>query len=80
VFLWAVPLVLLGWVLTWFLKEKTLRTSSGHVAHEAEIAGDGHGDVLDSLPATADGNGNGNGHASTTTNGDGAREPEREHA
>ena len=34
--------------------------------------------VLDLLPTTADSNGNG--HASTTTNGDGAREPEREHA
>jgi EmrB/QacA subfamily drug resistance transporter len=78
VFLWAVPLVLLGWVLTWFLKEKTLRTSSGHVAREAEIAGDDDGDVLDLLPTTA--NSNGNGHASTTTNGDGAREPQREHA
>jgi hypothetical protein len=78
VFLWAVPLVLLGWVLTWFLQEKTLRTSSGHVAREAENAGDGHGDVLDLLSTTADSNGNG--HASTTTNGDGAREPEREHA
>jgi hypothetical protein len=78
VFLWAVPLVLLGWLLTWFLKEKTLRTSSGHVAREAEITGDGHGDVLDLLPTTADSNGNG--HASTITNGDGAREPERDHA
>jgi EmrB/QacA subfamily drug resistance transporter len=78
VFLWAVPLVLVGWVLTWFLKEKTLRTSSGHVARESEIAGDGHGDVLDLMPITA--GSNGNGHASTTTNGDGAREPERDHA
>jgi amino acid transporter len=78
VFLWAVPLVLVGWVLTWFLKEKTLRTSSGHVAREAEIAGDGHGDVLDLMPIAA--GSNGNGHASTTTNGDGAREPERDHA
>jgi len=78
VFLWAVPLVLVGWVLTWFLKEKTLRTSSGHVAREAEIAGDGHGDVLDLTPIIA--GSNGNGHASTTTNGDGAREPERDHA
>jgi EmrB/QacA subfamily drug resistance transporter len=78
VFLWAVPLVLLGWLLTWFLKEKTLRTSSGHVAREAEITGDGHGDVLDLLPTTADSNGNG--HASTITNGDGAREPEPDHA
>jgi EmrB/QacA subfamily drug resistance transporter len=78
VFLWAVPLVLVGWVLTWFLKEQTLRTSSGHVAREAEIAGDGPGDVLDLMPITA--GSNGNGHASTTTNGDGAREPEREHA
>jgi EmrB/QacA subfamily drug resistance transporter len=77
-FLWAVPLVLVGWVLTWFLKEQTLRTSSGHVAREAEIAGDGPGDVLDLMPITA--GSNGNGHASTTTNGDGAREPEREHA
>jgi EmrB/QacA subfamily drug resistance transporter len=78
VFLWAVPLVLVGWVLTWFLKERTLRTSSGQVAREAEIAGDGHGDVLDLMPITA--GSNGNGHASTTTNGDGAREPERDHA
>jgi hypothetical protein len=65
-------------VLTWFLKEKALRTSSGHVAREAEVAGDGHGDVLDLLPTTA--GSNGNGHDSTTTKRDGAREPEREHA
>jgi hypothetical protein len=30
------------------------------------------------MPITA--GSNGNGHASTTTNGDGAREPERDHA
>jgi EmrB/QacA subfamily drug resistance transporter len=78
VFLWAVPLVLAGWVLTWFLKEKPLRTSSGHVAREAEIAGNGRADVVDSMAITA--GSNGNGHASTTTNGDGDREPEREHA
>jgi hypothetical protein len=78
VFLWAVPLVLVGWMLTWFLKEKILRTSSGHVAREAEIAGNGHGDVVDLMPIAAASNGNG--HASTTTNGDVDREPEREHA
>jgi EmrB/QacA subfamily drug resistance transporter len=78
VFLWAVPLVLAGWVLTWFLKEQTLRTSSGHDAREAEIAGDGAGGVVDLMPITA--GSNGNGHASTTTNGDGAREAEPDHA
>jgi EmrB/QacA subfamily drug resistance transporter len=78
VFLWALPLVLLGWVLTWFLKEQTLRTSSGHVAREAEIASNGHGDVVDLTPIAA--RSNGNGHASRTTNGDGDREPERDHA
>jgi EmrB/QacA subfamily drug resistance transporter len=81
VFLWAVPLVLIGWVLTWLLKEKTLRTSSGHVAREAEIAGNGHGGVVDyeismaGVPGT-----NGNGEAVTTTSGDGDRQPERDHA
>jgi EmrB/QacA subfamily drug resistance transporter len=78
VFLWAVPLVLVGWVLTWFLKERPLRTSSGHAAREAAIAGNGHGGVMDLTRITA--RTNGNGHASTTTNGDGDREPEREHA
>jgi EmrB/QacA subfamily drug resistance transporter len=78
VFLWAVPLVLLGWVLTWFLKEQTLRTSSGHVAREAEIASDGHDDVVDLMPIGT--RSNGNGHASRTTHGDGEREDEREHA
>jgi EmrB/QacA subfamily drug resistance transporter len=79
VFLWAVPLVLIGWVLTWLLKEKTLRTSSGHVAREAEIAGNGRAGVVDSMPIPET---NGNGHAATTTNGDGDRELEleREHA
>ncbi|HET6833114.1 MAG TPA: MDR family MFS transporter [Acidimicrobiales bacterium] len=77
VFLWAVPLVLIGWVLTWLLKEKTLRTSSGHVAREAEIAGNGRGGVVDSMPIPET---NGNGHAATTANGDGDRELEREHA
>jgi EmrB/QacA subfamily drug resistance transporter len=81
VFLWAVPLVLIGWVLTWLLKEKTLRTSSGHVAREAEIAGNGHSGVVDyeismaGVPGT-----NGNGAAVTTTSGDGDRQPERDHA
>ena len=78
VFLWAVPLVLLGWVLTWFLREQVLRTSSGHVAREAEIASDGHHDVVDLMPIDA--RSNGNGHASKTTHGDGEREGEREHA
>jgi hypothetical protein len=78
VFLWAVPLVLVGWVLTWFLKERPLRTSSGHAAREAAIASNGHGDVVDLTRITA--RNNGNGHASTTTNGDGDREPERENA
>jgi hypothetical protein len=78
VFLWAVPLVLVGWVLTWMLKEKALRTSSGHVALEAEIASNGHGDVVDLVPIAA--GSNGNGHASTTTNGAGDREPQREPA
>lgn len=78
VFLWAVPLVLLGWVLTWFLREQTLRTSSGHVAREAEIASDGHDDVVDLMPIGA--RSNGNGHASKTTHGDSEREGEREHA
>ena len=78
VFLWAVPLVLVGWVLTWLLKEKTLRTSSGHVAREAEIAGNRHGDVVDLMPIAA--RNNGNGHAATTTNGVGDREPARAHA
>jgi EmrB/QacA subfamily drug resistance transporter len=78
VFLWAVPLVLLGWVLTWFLREQVLRTSSGHVAREAEIASDGHDDVVDLMPIGA--RSNGNGHASKTTHGDGEREGEREHA
>jgi AcrR family transcriptional regulator len=72
VFLWAVPLVLLGWVLTWFLREQTLRTSSGHVAREAEIASDDHDDVVDLMPIGA--RSNGNGHASRTTHGDGERE------
>ena len=66
VFLWAVPLVLVGWVLTWWLKEKPLRTSSGQVAREAEIAGNGRGAVLDydPTPAVAGVRGsNGNGHA-----------------
>jgi len=76
VFLWAVPLVLVGWVLTWLLKEKTLRTSSGHVAREAEIAGNGHGGVLDYAVTGIPGS-NGNGHSGT--NGDGEREREREH-
>jgi EmrB/QacA subfamily drug resistance transporter len=78
VFLWAVPLVLVGWVLTWFLKERPLRTSSGHAAREAAIASNGHGDVVDLTRITA--RNNGNGHASTTTNGDRDREPERENA
>jgi EmrB/QacA subfamily drug resistance transporter len=78
VFLWAVPLVLVGWVLTWLLKEKTLRTSSGHVAREAETPGNGHGGVLNyerimaGVPES-----NGNGHSAT--NGDSEREREREH-
>jgi EmrB/QacA subfamily drug resistance transporter len=53
VFRWAVPLVLIGWVLTWLLKEKVLRTSSGHVAREAEIASNAHGGVVDSTPIPA---------------------------
>ncbi|MGH9287160.1 MAG: MDR family MFS transporter, partial [Acidimicrobiales bacterium] len=78
VFLWAVPLVLVGWVLTWLLKEKTLRTSSGHVAREAETPGSGHGGVLNyernmaGVPGS-----NGNGHSAR--NGDSEREREREH-
>jgi EmrB/QacA subfamily drug resistance transporter len=81
VFLCAVPLVLIGWVLTWLLKEKALRTSSGHDAREAEIAGNGHGGVVDheismaGVPGT-----NGNREAVTTTSGDGDREPEPDHA
>src|ERR687891_403671 len=66
VFLWAVPLVLIGWVLTWWLKEKPLRTSSRQVALEAEIAGNGHGAVLDYDPTPAVAGvrrSNGNGHA-----------------
>ena len=50
VFLWAVPLVLGGWMLTWLLREKPLRTSSGHVARQAAIVGNGHDPVVDSTP------------------------------
>lgn len=43
VFLWAVPLVLLGWALTWLLEEKPLRTSSGQVRRaQASAGGNGH--------------------------------------
>ncbi len=49
VFLWAVPLVLLGWTLTWLLKEKPLRTSSGQARRaQASANGSGH------LPAPAE--------------------------
>lgn len=77
VFLWAVPLVLVGWVLTWLLKEKTLRTSSGHAARDAETAGNGHGGVLNYERTMAGVPGsNGNGHSAR--NGDSERERERE--
>ncbi len=42
VFLWAVPLALLGWTLTWLLKEKPLRTSSGQ-ARRAQASANGNG-------------------------------------
>lgn len=77
VFLWAVPLLLIGWMLTWWLKEKPLRTSSGHVARQAEIAGNGHGSVVDYGSTIAALPGNGNGH-SAGTNGAGEREREHE--
>jgi hypothetical protein len=52
VFLWAVPLVLLGWTFTWLLKEKPLRTSSGQARRaQASATGNGH------LPAPAEPNG-----------------------
>jgi MFS family permease len=54
VFLWAVPLVLAGWTLTWLIKERTLRTSSGDFAREAQIAGNGHGGTVDPAPAPRD--------------------------
>jgi EmrB/QacA subfamily drug resistance transporter len=69
VFLWAVPLVLIGWLLTWWLKEKPLRTSSGQVAREAEIADNGRGAVLDYAPtpaAVGAAGSNGNGHGAGT--------------
>jgi EmrB/QacA subfamily drug resistance transporter len=62
VFLWAVPLVLVGWMLTWWLKEKPLRTSSGQVARQAEMAGNGAAPVVDYGPGTS---GNGNGHVAS---------------
>ena len=52
VFLWAVPLVLLGWTFTWLLKEKPLRTSSGQ-ARRAQASANGNGH----LPAPAEPNG-----------------------
>jgi EmrB/QacA subfamily drug resistance transporter len=68
VFVWAVPLLLIGWGLTWLLRERPLRTDSGDVARQAQIAGNGDHPVLDYTPA-APGVGtpgtNGNGHATT---------------
>ena len=79
VFLWAVPLLLIGWMLTWWLKEKPLRTSSGHAARQAEIASDGHSRVVDYATTTVGIPGsNGNGHRAMTANGDGEREREHE--
>jgi len=79
VFLWAVPLLLIGWVLTWWLKEKPLRTSSGQVARQAETAGNGHAPVVDygPTPAAAGTPGsNGNGHtASVRENRERERRP-----
>jgi hypothetical protein len=79
VFLWAVPLLLVGWMLTWWLKEKPLRTSSGHAARQAEIAGNGHRSVVDYRSTMADSPASdGNGHSATATNGHGERGREHE--
>jgi hypothetical protein len=76
VFVWAVPLLLIGWALTWLLKEKPLRTASGDMARRNGTSGNGDHHVLDYRPAAAGvatPGTNGNGHASTT-----GRERERE--
>ena len=87
VFLEAVPVLVVGFVLTWFLRETVLRTTSGaatrRTAEAAVEAGDGvtgtagarEGVLLAVAPANGNGNGNGN------ANGNGARgnETSKEH-
>ena len=47
VFLWATPLILLGFAVTWLLREEPLRTSTSPVDHARELA-------AGSAPGTAD--------------------------
>jgi EmrB/QacA subfamily drug resistance transporter len=93
VFLFAVPLLVVAFVLTWFLQETPLRTASGQarraVAFDMEFAEESLGAFSDpALPyddiqaglrgnGTGTGNGNGNGDGNRTGNGSEAEPGDR---